>query len=119
MVSRARTIAPTAQEDIITTLILGFPIGNTNTQLQEAIALKPTVLFVWIGSNDALVADDTEMPSSMTPIASFTSDFTQLMSTPAQQKLGPAACGELAGRDRYPLPDDLRDDFVGGGGADG
>ena len=56
-------------------------MGNTNTQLGEAIALKPTTLFVWIGSNDALVADDSGMPASMTPLASFTSDYTQLLST--------------------------------------
>lgn len=80
LINAGPTIAPTAAEDIITTLVLGFPVGNTNTQLQEAIALKPTVLFVWIGSNDALVADDTGSPSSMTPIANFTSDYTQLMS---------------------------------------
>ncbi len=79
LINAGPTIAPTSKEDIITTLVLGFPVGNTNTQLQEAIALKPTVLFVWIGSNDALVADDTGSPASMTPIASFTSDYTQLM----------------------------------------
>ncbi len=81
LINAGPTLAPTASEDIITTLVLGFPVGNTNTQLAEAIALKPTALFVWIGSNDALVADDTGTPSSMTPIASFTSDYTQLMST--------------------------------------
>ncbi len=81
LINAAPTAVPTSNEDIITTLILGFPVGNTNTQLQEAIALKPSALFVWIGSNDALVADDTGMPSSMTPIASFTADFTQLMTT--------------------------------------
>jgi len=70
---------PTTDEEIITDLVLAFPLGNTNTQAQEAIALKPTFLFVWIGNNDALVADETGMPSSMTPIADFTTDFTTLM----------------------------------------
>ncbi len=81
LINAGPTALPTAEEDIITTLVLGFPLGNTNTQVGEAIALKPTTLFVWIGSNDALVADDTGKPASMTPIASFTSDFTQLMTT--------------------------------------
>ena len=81
LINAAPTALPTTKEDIITNLILGLPTGNTNTQLQEAIALKPTTLFVWIGSNDALVADDSGMPSSMTSIASFTADFTQLMTT--------------------------------------
>jgi GDSL-like lipase/acylhydrolase family protein len=81
LINAGPTAVPTSNEDIITTLVLGFPVGNTNTQLQEAIALKPTALLVWIGSNDALVADETGIPSSMTSIASFTADFTQLMST--------------------------------------
>lgn len=81
LINAAPTAAPTSKEDIITTLVLGFPTGNTNTQLQEAIALKPSALIVWIGSNDALVADSTGMPSSMTSLASFTTDFTQLIST--------------------------------------
>jgi len=80
LINAGPTALPTAAEDIITTLVLGLPVGNSNTQLAEAIALKPTVLFVWIGSNDALVVDDTGTPSSMTPIASFTADYTQLMS---------------------------------------
>jgi lysophospholipase L1-like esterase len=69
----------TSPEDIITDLVLAFPLGNTNTQAQEAVALKPTTLFVWTGNNDALVADETGMPSSMTDLASFTKDFTDLM----------------------------------------
>jgi hypothetical protein len=81
LINAAPTAFPTSNEDIITTLVLGFPTGNTNTQLAEAIALKPSALLVWIGSNDALAADSTGMPSSMTSLASFTTDFTQLMTT--------------------------------------
>jgi lysophospholipase L1-like esterase len=81
LINAAPTAFPTSNEDIITTLVLGFPTGNTNTQLQEAIALKPSALLVWIGSNDALVADSTGMPSAMTSLASFTTDFTQLITT--------------------------------------
>jgi lysophospholipase L1-like esterase len=72
---------PTTGEDIITGLILGLPVGDTKSQMNEAIALKPTALFVWIGSNDALLADDSGMPASMTPVATFTQEFTQLMTT--------------------------------------
>ena len=39
LINAGPTAFPTSNEDIITTLILGFPVGNTNTQLQEAIAL--------------------------------------------------------------------------------
>ena len=71
----------TSDETIITDLVLGFPVGNTNTQIQEAVALKPTTVFVWIGNNDALTADESGDPGSMTALASFTSDYTQLMTT--------------------------------------
>jgi lysophospholipase L1-like esterase len=73
------TAIPTTDEEIITDLILGLPLGDTKPQASEAVALKPTTLFIWIGNNDALVADDTGMPSSMTPIADFTKDFKTLM----------------------------------------
>ncbi|MBW4044534.1 MAG: hypothetical protein HIU87_06015 [Acidobacteria bacterium] len=81
LINAAPTAAPSTAEDIITNLVLGFPLGNSNTQLQEAVALQPTTLFVWIGANDALVADDTGMPSSMTQVSSFTTLYTQMMQT--------------------------------------
>jgi lysophospholipase L1-like esterase len=49
--------------------------------MNEAIALKPTALFVWIGNNDALLADDAGTPTAMTPVATFTQQFQQLMTT--------------------------------------
>ncbi|MHB8348377.1 MAG: SGNH/GDSL hydrolase family protein [Acidiferrobacterales bacterium] len=84
LINRAPSTVPTSNEDIITDLVLGFPgfsEGEDYTQLQWAEKLSPTTLFVWIGSNDALVAADTGMPSSMTPVAQFTTEFTQLMQT--------------------------------------
>ena len=81
LINAAPTPLPTVPEDIITALVLGFPIGNTNTQMNEAIALKPTALFVWIGNNDALLADDAGTPTAMTPVATFTQQFQQLMTT--------------------------------------
>jgi lysophospholipase L1-like esterase len=77
----APPLAPTSGEDLITSLVLGFPLGNTKTQIEEAVALKPSTIFVWAGSNDALQADESGMPGSMTSLSSFTSDFTQLMVT--------------------------------------
>ena len=79
LIFKGPTLIPTSDEDIITDLVLGLPAGNTNPQLQEAINLKPSMLFVWIGNNDALVADTTGMPSSMTSLNAFTIDFTKLM----------------------------------------
>jgi hypothetical protein len=71
LINAAPTLAPTSNEDIITDLVLGFPLGNNKTQLQEAIQLNPTVLFVWIGNDDALVADTFGNPTAMTPVATF------------------------------------------------
>lgn len=82
LINRAPTTAPTTNEDIITDLVLGIPglaEGKDYTQLQWAEYLQPTTLFLWIGSNDALVAAQSGMPSSMTPVAQFTTEFTQLM----------------------------------------
>ena len=82
LINRQPTLVPTSNEDLITELVLGFPglaEGRDYTQLQWAEQLQPSTLFVWIGSNDALVADETGMPSSMTPVATFTTEFTQLM----------------------------------------
>lgn len=81
LINAAPTAAPITQEDIITDLVLGFPLGNSKTQLDEAIDLKPTALFLWIGSNDALDADSSGSPSSMTDVATFTTQYTQLLTT--------------------------------------
>lgn len=81
-------LLPATAEQEITELVLGFPgITNNveNTQFQWAVALNPTTIFVWIGNNDALVADETGMPSSMTPLATFTTEFTQLMTSLSKQ----------------------------------
>ena len=81
LINAAPTSLPTTDEDIITDIILGYPAGNNKTQMNEAIALNPTALFVWIGTNDALDADSSGTPSSMTDVATFTQQFTQLLTT--------------------------------------
>ena len=81
IINTGPTLIPTNSEAVITDFVLGFPVGNTNPQLAEAVALKPSTVFVWAGSDDALQADESGLPSSMTSLASFTSDFTQLMTT--------------------------------------
>jgi lysophospholipase L1-like esterase len=79
LINDAPSVLPTSDEDIITDLVLGFPVGNNLSQMNEAIELNPTALFVWIGSNDALQADESGTPSSMTPVATFTQEFQQLL----------------------------------------
>jgi lysophospholipase L1-like esterase len=79
LINLAPTLTPTDDEDIITDLILGAPLGNTLSQLGEAVVQKPTTVFLWAGSEDALLADDAGSPSAMTSLASFTSDYTELI----------------------------------------
>jgi lysophospholipase L1-like esterase len=69
----------TNDEQIITDLVLGAPLGNTLSQLGETVALQPTTVFVWAGNEDALLADDAGSPSGMTSLASFTADYTTLI----------------------------------------
>lgn len=82
LINRQPTALPTTNEDIITDLVLGIPglaEGKDYSQLQWAEDLKPSTLFVWIGSNDALAAAVSGVTSSLTPVAEFTTEFTQLM----------------------------------------
>ena len=63
-------------------LVLGFPglgYGQALSQSGFAIQAQPTTIFLWIGNNDALVADETGMPSSMTPLATFTTQYQALI----------------------------------------
>jgi lysophospholipase L1-like esterase len=73
---------PAAGEQQITQLVLGFPglgYGQALSQAGFAIKAQPTTIFLWIGNNDALVADETGMPSSMTSVANFTTQYQALM----------------------------------------
>jgi lysophospholipase L1-like esterase len=81
VINTGPVLVPTSDEQLITNLVLGFPVGDTKSQMNEAIALKPTAIFIWAGNEDALQADVSGMPSSMTPVATFTTEFTQLLST--------------------------------------
>jgi lysophospholipase L1-like esterase len=82
---------PAPGQQQINQLVLGFPglgFGEALSQSGFAIKAQPTTIFLWIGNNDALIADITGMPSSMTSVASFTTQYqtliTQLTSlTPA------------------------------------
>lgn len=81
VINTGPVLVPTSDEELITDLVLGFPLGDTKSQMNEAIALNPTAIFVWAGNDDALQADESGSPSSMTPVATFTQEFTQLLST--------------------------------------
>lgn len=82
LLNTAPSLVPTTGQETITYLVLGFPgiqEGVQYTQLQWAGQLNPTTLFLWIGNNDALVADFTGTPASMTPVSDFTAQYTLLM----------------------------------------
>ena len=89
-------VNPTPGQQQLNQLVLGFPglgYGQALSQLGFAIQAQPTTIFLWIGNNDALIADITGMPSSMTPVATFTTQYqalmTQLMTmTPAHLVIG-------------------------------
>jgi lysophospholipase L1-like esterase len=75
-------VNPTTGQQQITQLVLGFPglgYGQDLSQVGFAIKAQPTTIFLWIGSNDALVADLTGTPTSMTPIADFTTQYAALI----------------------------------------
>jgi len=81
VINTAPVLVPTSDEELITDLVLGFPLGDTKSQMNKAIELNPTAIFVWAGNDDALQADESGSPSSMTPAATFTQEFTQLLGT--------------------------------------
>ncbi len=82
VISNRPSATPQTAEEQITTLVLGEPslaLNLSRSQLDWANALAPTTVFVWIGNNDALIADFTGMPSSMTSVSAFTASYTQLI----------------------------------------
>jgi lysophospholipase L1-like esterase len=73
---------PAAGQQQINQLVLGFPglgYGQAWSQATFAINAQPTTVFLWIGNNDALIADLTGTPSSMTPVATFTTQYQALI----------------------------------------
>jgi lysophospholipase L1-like esterase len=75
-------VNPTSAQQEINQLVLGYPgfgYGVELSQAEQAAAANPTTIFLWIGNNDVLVADETGMPSSMTSLANFTAQYQQLI----------------------------------------
>ncbi|ABF42984.1 hypothetical protein Acid345_3984 [Candidatus Koribacter versatilis Ellin345] len=81
LINYAPVVPPATNEDIITDVVLAYPPGQTHTQLQQVVDANPTTVFVWIGNNDALVADFAGTPAVMTSVADFTTQFTSMMNT--------------------------------------
>ena len=83
ILSTAPVVSPTTGQQQITQLVLGFPglgLGQDYSQTTFAIKANPTTIFLWAGNNDALVADISGMPASMTSLSDFTTQYTALIS---------------------------------------
>jgi lysophospholipase L1-like esterase len=75
-------VNPAPGQQQLNQLVLGFPglgYGEAYSQATFAIKAQPTTIFLWIGNNDALIADITGTPSSMTSVANFTTQYQALM----------------------------------------
>ena len=73
---------PAPGQQQLNQLVLGFPglgYGQALSQSGFAVLAQPTTIFLWVGNNDALIADETGMTSSMTSVANFTAQYTALM----------------------------------------
>jgi lysophospholipase L1-like esterase len=89
-------VNPAPGQQQLNQLVLGFPglgYGQALSQSAQAIAAQPTTIFLWIGNNDALIADITGSTASMTSVANFTTQYTALITqlttmTPAHLVIG-------------------------------
>ena len=72
---------PTNGIEQMTSYVLGYPAGTSGTQVEQAIRQQPTLVYLWIGGDDALPALPTGDPSQMTPVSTFSSELGQLLST--------------------------------------
>jgi len=73
--------SPAPGQQQINQLVLGFPglgYGQAYSQATFATKANPTTIFLWIGNNDALIADLTGSPAAMTSVADFTAQYQAL-----------------------------------------
>ena len=115
-------VNPALGQQQLNQLVLGFPglgYGVANSQLGWAIKAQPTTIFLWIGNNDALVADETGMPSSMTSVANFTTQYTALITQITHDDSGAPGDWKYSGRNEGAVPDTCGAGAWGVFGSDG
>ncbi|WP_169746903.1 SGNH/GDSL hydrolase family protein [Edaphobacter aggregans] len=96
VINTVALVNPAPGQQQINQLVLGYPgmgYGQVLSQLGFAVQAQPTTIFLWTGNNDALVADLTGTPATMTSTADFTSQYTALIQqlstqTPAHLVIG-------------------------------
>ena len=81
LLNAAPVAEPATATEQMTSYVLGYPAGASGTQVQQALRQQPTLVYLWIGGDDALPALPTGDPSQMTPVSTFASEFAQLLST--------------------------------------
>lgn len=59
--------------------VLAYPTGASGTALQQALAKNPSLIYLWIGENDALGVVSSGDPTIMTPPETFAIQLLQLL----------------------------------------
>jgi lysophospholipase L1-like esterase len=87
--SDAPTATPATPVDYWVDIVLGFPnplasiachtSGAALTQIQQAVALKPTTVIEWLGNNDALVPALTGTLNTLTPLSTFAENYAAVL----------------------------------------
>ncbi len=85
-VSTALTLRPdllsTNPEQQWATIVLGFPAifqGKAPTEIEAAVALRPTTMIEWLGNNDALVPALSGQLNTLTPVTQFAADYKTVL----------------------------------------
>jgi lysophospholipase L1-like esterase len=83
------TATPSTPIDYWVDIVLGFPnplaatpcqtSGAALTQIQQAVALKPTTVIEWLGNNDALVPALTGTLNTLTPLSTFAENYAAVL----------------------------------------
>lgn len=67
--------APTSTAKVFAQFIL----RGLGTEVDQALALHPTFIAVWIGGNDALGAVEAGTPALLTPLDTFTTEYNAML----------------------------------------
>ncbi|NYF78744.1 SGNH/GDSL hydrolase family protein [Granulicella arctica] len=73
---------PTSEQEQLNRLVLGSPgldHGDADSQASFAVKAEPTTIFLWIGNNDALIANLTGSAANMTSVEDFATQYKALM----------------------------------------
>ncbi len=70
--------------DALANIVLGFPSpfivpGPPQSQVEQAVALKPTTAIVWVGSNDALLPALVGSLAALTPVDQFDASYRAIL----------------------------------------